>query len=237
MTPAARETTDLAMSIQKIIRVVALTAVSVGLPIAAPAAVAGPVSGIVRTVGRPGVVPAASLVYAERIDGAAPRQAGRFTLRQKNKTFTPRLLGVPVGASVEFPNDDTIFHNVFSLSGPQPFDLGQYRSGESQSRAFTQAGTYRVFCNIHPNMSALILVVPTPYVAVTGGDGRFVLDLPAGRYRLTAVSERASPVSIEVTAEAGATQSQPLTLDETAWVAVRHTNKYGKDYPAASYGR
>jgi len=237
MTPAARETTDLAMSIQKIIRVVALTAVSVGLPIAAPAAVAGPVSGIVRTVGRPGVVPAASLVYAERIDGAAPRQAGRFTLRQKNKTFTPRLLGVPVGASVEFPNDDTIFHNVFSLSGPQPFDLGQYRSGESQSRAFTQAGTYRVFCNIHPNMSALILVVPTPYLAVTGGDGRFVLDLPAGRYRLTAVSERASPVSIEVTAEAGATQSQPLTLDETAWVAVRHTNKYGKDYPAASYGR
>ena len=237
MTPAARETTDLAMSIHKIIRVVALTAVSVGLPIAAPAAVAGPVSGIVRTVGRPGVVPAASLVYAERIDGAAPRQAGRFTLRQKNKTFTPRLLGVPVGASVEFPNDDTIFHNVFSLSGPQPFDLGQYRSGESQSRAFTQAGTYRVFCNIHPNMSALIVVVPTPYVAVTGGDGRFVLDLPAGRYRLTAVSERASPVSIEVTAEAGATQSQPLTLDETAWVAVRHTNKFGKDYPAASYGR
>ena len=237
MPSAARETTDLAMSIQKIVRVVALTAVSVGLPIAAPAAVAGPVSGIVRTVGRPGVVPAASLVYAERIDGVAPRQAGRFTLRQKNKTFTPRLLGVPVGASVEFPNDDTIFHNVFSLSGPQPFDLGQYRSGESQSRAFTQAGTYRVFCNIHPNMSALILVVPTPYVAVTGGDGRFVLDLPAGRYRLTAVSERASPVSIEVTAEAGATQSQPLTLDETAWVAVRHTNKFGKDYPAASYGR
>jgi plastocyanin len=229
--------TDMALSIQMIVRVAALTGVCVGLPIPVPSVAAGPVSGVVRTVGRPGVVPAASLVYAERVDGAAPRQAGRFTLRQKNKTFTPRLLGVPAGASVDFPNDDTIFHNVFSLSGPQPFDLGQYRSGASQSRTFTQAGTYRVFCNIHPNMSALILVVPTPYLAVTGGDGRFVLDLPAGRYRLTAVSERAAPVSIEVTAEAGATQAQPLTLDETAWVAVRHKNKFGKDYSAASYNR
>src|SRR3990170_684891 len=157
---------------------------------AAPAA-AGPVSGIVRTAGRPGVVPAQSIVYAEPIDAAPPRQAGRFTLRQKNKTFTPRLLAVPVGSSVEFPNDDSIFHNVFSLSGPQPFDLGLYRGGQSQSRTFAQSGRYRVFCNIHPNMSALILVVPTPYVALAASDGRFVLELPAGRYRVTAVSERA----------------------------------------------
>jgi plastocyanin len=225
------------MTMQMIVRVVVLAAVCSWLPIAAPPAGAGPVSGTVRTVNRPGVVPAASLVYAERMDGAAPRQAGRFTLRQKNKTFTPRLLGVPVGASVDFPNDDTIFHNVFSLSGPQPFDLGQYRSGESQSRTFTQAGSYRVFCNIHPNMSALIVVVPTPYVAISGSDGRFVLDLPAGRYRLTAISERAAPVSLEITAEAGATQAPPLTLDETTWVAVQHKNKFGKDYPAASYRR
>jgi plastocyanin len=218
-------------------RLVASAVMCAGTTIGVAPAAAGPVSGAVRTVGRPGVVPAPSLVYAERIDGAAPRQGGRFALRQKNKTFTPRLLGVPAGSVVEFPNDDTIFHNVFSLSGPQPFDLGQYRSGESQSRTFTQAGTYRVFCNIHPNMSALILVVPTPYVAVTGGDGRFVLDLPPGRYRLTAVSERAAPVSLEVTAETGAVQAPPLMLDETAWVAVQHKNKYGKDYPAASYPR
>ena len=154
----------MAIAMRMIARAVAAAAVCVGFSIGASPAGAGPVSGVVRTVGRPGVAPAASLVYAERIDTAAPRQAGRFTLRQKNKTFTPRLMGVPVGAAVEFPNDDSIFHNVFSLSGPQPFDLGQYRSGESQSRTFSQAGTYRVFCNIHPNMSALILVVPTPYV-------------------------------------------------------------------------
>jgi plastocyanin len=218
-------------------RVIAPAVLCLGLASGATPADAGPVSGVVRTLGRPGLVPAPTLVYAERTDTAAPRQGGRFTLRQKNKTFTPRLLGVPVGSVVDFPNDDIIFHNVFSLSGPQPFDLGHYRSGESQSRTFTQAGTYRVFCNIHPNMSAQILVVPTPYVAMTGVDGRFVLDLPPGRYRLTAVSERAGPASIEVTAESGATQAQPLTLDETAWVAVQHKNKFGKDYPAASYNR
>ena len=92
---------------------------------------AGPVSGVVRTVARPGVVPAPTIVYAEPIGRPAPRQPGRFTLRQKNKTFLPRVLGIPVGSSVDFPNDDMIFHNVFSLSGPQPFDLGLYRSGEA----------------------------------------------------------------------------------------------------------
>ena len=220
-----------------IARAMASAVVCLGLASGATPADAGPVSGIVRTLGRTGVVPAPSLVYAERTDTAAPRQGGRFALRQKNKTFTPRLLGVPVGSVIDFPNDDIIFHNVFSLSGPQPFDLGQYRSGQSQSRSFTQAGTYRVFCNIHPNMSALILVVPTPYVAITDADGRFVLDLPPGRYRLTAVSERAGPASVEITAQSGATQAEPLTLDETAWVATQHKNKFGKDYPAASYDR
>ncbi len=207
------------------------------LLIAAAPVAAGPVSGVVRTVGRSGVIPAQSVVYAEPIDAAPPRQAGRFTVRQKNKTFTPRLLGVPVGSSVEFPNDDNIFHNVFSLSGPQPFDLGLYRSGQSQSRTFVQSGTYRVFCNIHPNMSALILVVPTPYVTLPASQGRFVLELPAGRYRLTALSERAAPVSIEVTAEAGATQAPELTLDESAWMAIQHKNKFGKDYSTADYKR
>jgi plastocyanin len=218
-------------------RAMASAIVCLGLAFAATPAGAGPVSGVVRTLGRQGLVPAPSLVYAERTDTAAPRQSGRVTLRQKNKTFTPRLLGVPVGSVVDFPNDDIIFHNVFSLSGPQPFDLGQYRSGQSQSRTFTQAGTYRVFCNIHPNMSALILVVPTPYVVMTDADGRFVLDLPPGRYRLSAVSERAGPASIEITAESGATQAGPLTLDESAWVAVQHKNKFGKDYPPAAYSR
>ena len=203
----------------------------------AASAHAGPVSGTVRTLGRSRGAPAPSVVYAEPIGVNAPRQPGRLTLRQKNKTFLPRVLGAPVGSSVTFPNDDLIFHNVFSLSGPQPFDLGLYRSGEAPSRTFAQPGTYRVFCNIHPQMSAIILVVPTPYVTVADPDGRFVLDLPVGRYRVTAISERASPVSVEVTADAGASTVPPLTLDESSWVAVQHKNKFGRDYPAAAYKR
>lgn len=201
----------------------------------APGATAGPVSGLVRTLVRAGGAPAAALVYAEPIGASAPRQPGKFTLRQKNKTFLPRLLGVPVGSTVTFPNDDLIFHNVFSLSGPQPFDLGLYRTGEAPARTFTQPGTYRVFCNIHPQMSALIVVVPTPHVALAAQDGRFVLDLPPGRYRLTATSDRAPAASVEVVADAGATVAPELTLDESKWVAVQHKNKFGKDYPAAAY--
>ena len=198
---------------------------------------AGPVSGVVRTIGRPGVAAATAIVYAEPIGVAAPRQPGKFSLRQKNKTFLPRVLGVPAGSSIDFPNDDRIFHNVFSLSGPQPFDLGLYRTGQSPSRTFARPGTYRVFCNIHPQMSALILVVPTPHVTLAGRDGRFVLDLPPGRYRLTATSERASPVSVEIVAEAGAAVAPELSLDESQWVQVQHKNKFGNDYPAASYKR
>jgi plastocyanin len=216
--------------------VAAATAAAAAIVLLSDVAVqAGPVSGRILTSTRSGVAPATAVVYAEPIDVAPARRPGRFTLRQKNKTFLPRVLGVPVGSSVDFPNDDLIFHNVFSLSGPQPFDLGLYRSGQTPSRTFAQPGTYRVFCNIHPQMSALILVVPTPHVTVAGADGRFVLELPAGRYRVTAISERASPASVEVVAEAGATVAPDLMLDESSWAPVQHTNKFGKEYPAAAY--
>ena len=196
---------------------------------------AGPVTGIVRTVARRGVAPAVAVVYAEPIDAAAPRAPRRFTLTQKNKTFQPRVLGVPLGSTVDFPNNDGIYHNVFSLSGPQPFDLGLYRAGESRSRTFTGPGIYRVFCNIHPQMTAVIVVAPTAFTTVASPDGRFTLDLPPGRYRVTAVSERASAVSAEITSTEGASTAPELTLDESDWVFTQHLNKFGKDYPAAEY--
>jgi plastocyanin len=201
----------------------------------ASAADGGLVSGVVRTAVAPGARPAPAVVYAEPVDAAAPRRPGRFTVRQKNKTFQPSVLAIPSGSTVEFPNEDAIFHNVFSLSGPQPFDLGLYRGGASHSSTFTSPAAYRVFCNIHPQMSAIILVVPTPHVALADRNGRFVLDLPPGRYRLTATSERASPVSVEIVAEAGAAVAPELSLDESQWVQAQHKNKFGNDYPAASY--
>jgi plastocyanin len=202
---------------------------------APPPAAAGPVSGIIRTTTRGGVAPATAVVYAEPLDTAAARTNGKFTLRQRNKTFQPHLLAVPVGGTVVFPNDDPIFHNVFSLAPPQPFDLGLYRGGDSRERTFTRPGRYRVFCNIHPQMSALVLIVPTPHAATVAADGRFVLDLPPGRYRVTALSERAEPVSVEVTSVAGAVTAPDLTLDESKWVFTQHKNKFGQEYPEAAY--
>jgi len=203
----------------------------------AESAEAGPVSGSVRIVTRERGTGATAIVYAEPLDTTPPRKPARFTLGQKNKTFQPRVLPVPIGSTVEFPNDDGIFHNVFSLSGPEPFDLGLYRAGESRPRTFTRAGTYRVFCNIHPHMTALVVVLPTPYTTLAAADGRFVLELPPGRYKLTAMSERAAPVSVDIVAAAGATTAPELTLDESSWVFVQHRNKFGKDYPAAAYQR
>jgi plastocyanin len=196
---------------------------------------AGPVTGVVRTVARAGVAAATAVVYAEPIDAAPPRAPRRVTLTQKNKTFQPRVLAVPAGSSVDFPNNDGIFHNVFSLSGPQPFDLGLYRAGESRTRTFATPGTYRVFCNIHPQMSAVIVVAPTAFTTLASADGRFTLDLPPGRYRLTALSERASPVSVEIASTQGASAAPELRLDESAWVFATHKNKFGQDYPAAAY--
>ena len=214
-----------------------LAASSIALCVVAAAHVdAGVVTGIVRTVAREGVARATAVVYAEPIDAVAPRTPRRVTLGQKNKTFQPRVLAVPVGSTVEFPNNDIIYHNVFSLSGPQPFDLGLYRAGESRSRTFTDPGTYRVFCNIHPQMTAVIVVAPSGLTALTSPDGRFTLDLSPGRYRLTAVSERASPVSAEITSLPGASTAPELTLDESEWV-LTHKDKFGKDYPAAAYRR
>jgi len=212
----------------RIVLIVALTA----LP---SSAAAGPVSGVVRTVARAGIAPAPAIVYAEPLDAAAPRTTTTVSLVQKDKSFQPHILAIPAGSTVSFPNNDPIFHNVFSLSAPQPFDLGLYRSGQTRSRTFSNPGTYRVFCNIHPQMSALVVVVATAHITTAGADGRFTLTLPPGRYRLTALSERAGPVSVEATSAAGAVVAPELTLDESAWTAVQHKNKFGQEYPAAAY--
>ncbi len=204
--------------------------------LASPAASGADVlSGTIATRVRPGATAAPVVVYAEPLSGNAPARAtGPLAMTQRNKSFTPRVLGVPVGAVVQFPNEDGLFHNVFSLSPGQAFDLGLYRSGASKNRTFATAGVVRVFCNIHPQMTALVVVAPTPWIVNAGADGAFRFDLPPGRYTLTALSERAPTVSIEVTVS-GATPAPSLTLDESAFVAAPHANKFGKPYPEAAY--
>jgi plastocyanin len=204
---------------------------------AAPAVVAcEPLTGRVVIRATPGAAPAQAVVYAEPLDGTAPIRRASVSIAQKNKTFVPRVLGVPMNSTVAFPNADQIFHNVFSLSAPEPFDLGLYRAGSSKSRTFSRPAVYHVFCNIHPQMAAFIVVAPSPWVTTAGSDGAWRLDVPPGRYRVTALSERSQPVSIEVRVAAGAPDAV-LTLDESLFAPTQHLNKFGQPYPKEAYKR
>jgi len=114
----------------------------------------------------------------------------RATMDQRNETFVPRLLAITVGTTVEFPNSDRVYHNVFSLSGAKRFDLGRYPAGRSRSERFDRPGIVRVFCEIHSHMSAYILVFNHRYFSVTGTDGRYqIARVPSGRYTLVAWNE------------------------------------------------
>jgi plastocyanin len=211
---------------------ITLTAAGV---VAAGIASADVLSGTVTARVRQGAPAAPAVVYAEPLEGNAPLRPGApVAIEQRDKTFIPRVLAVPVGTTVRFPNSDGIFHNVFSLSPGNAFDLGLYRSGASKSRVMTTPGMVRVFCNIHPQMTAVVVTVPTPWVTVAGNGGAFRLELPAGRYRLTALSERAAAITAEVTV-AGATAAPALTLDESGFTAVPHANKFGRPYPPEAY--
>ena len=191
-----------------------------------------PVTGRVKVTGRAIGTNVTTIVYAELLTGRTPVQPGKFSLAQKNKSFLPHVLAIPVGSTVDFPNTDEIFHNIFTLSRPSPFDLGLYRNGESKSRVFSMPATYRVFCNIHPQMAAVIIVLPTSYIAEATAAGEYRLDLPAGRYRITAWSERGGESSTaEITVGSGASPAADLSLDESKFVDAPHKNKLGQDYP------
>jgi plastocyanin len=191
------------------------------------------VAGKVRVTGRADAS-VKTIVYAERLDAPDKPRATRARLTQKDKSFVPRVVAVPAGSTVDFPNVDPIFHNVFSLSAPTPFDLGLYRAGASKSRTFAQPATYRVFCNIHPEMTAVLLVLPTDNITETDGSGAWKLALPPGRYRITAWSERSQPATVELTVS-GTTSAPELALDESKFVELPHKNKLGQDYPKNPY--
>jgi plastocyanin len=122
------------------------------------------------------------VVYVDDLplSGSLPTSA---TLAQKNVQFAPEILVVPVGTSVSFPNQDTIFHNVFSLSKAKQFDLGYYPAGQTRTVKFEKAGVIQVYCHIHRDMNAAILVVPNQWYMRPGKDGTFTLsEIPAGTH-------------------------------------------------------
>jgi plastocyanin len=159
-----------------------------------------------------------------------------LTLVQKDKRFDPHVLVVEVGTVVDFPNRDPFFHNVFSLFDGKRFDLGLYEAGSTRGVRFDRPGVCYIFCNIHAEMSAVVVVVNTPYFAVSNRSGEFEIpEVPAGRYRLNVWAERCLPktlteLSREVTVGSDTAVLGTIHLEKSREVVTVHRNKYGKDY-------
>ena len=173
------------------------------------------------------------------VQGTAPLPANAHaTMLQTNKTFSPHVLPVTVGTTVDFPNADPIFHSAFSSYNGQIFDVGLYPPGTSRSVRFTREGIVRVFCNIHSSMSAIIVVLGTPYFAMTKRDGSFTIpDVPPGEYQLRAFHERATEATLHALNHRVTVAKEPLAIptiviSEAGYLPMPHTNKYGREYPA-----
>ncbi len=210
---------------------------SSGRPSAAPEPAAGTVTGRVHVVAHPARRLATAGAYPGRVVGAAseretseldnvivyistPMSVGsapqRVAIRQTNEEFVPHVVPVIVGSTVEFPNDDLIFHNVFSLSRAATFDLGRYPRSVSKARTFTKPGVVKVFCHLHSHMSAIVRVFAHPYFTVPDRTGRFTITgVPAGRLEVTAWHERAGEVTHAATIEHGATTELNFSLPLT----------------------
>lgn len=156
-------------------------------------------------------------------------------LVQKNKAFHPSLIVIPVGGKVEFPNHDPFFHNVFSLFEGKRFDLGLYESGTTRFVRFDKPGISYIFCNIHAQMSAVVIALATPYYAISDARGDIsIANVPQGRYQMHIFHPSVTPevlraLNREITVGAGDSFLGSFTLSESD-VTMAHKNKYGRDY-------
>ncbi len=173
----------------------------------------------------------ASPILVYLVGFTEPPPTETVEILQRGKTFLPNLQGITAGQQVSFPNGDPFYHNVFSPSSVRKFDLGQYRPGETRSRMFPKPGVVDVYCNIHPQMSATILVLPNRRFATAKRDGSYAIGgVPPGRWTIYAYSRRAEkPVGKEVVVTAGATTTVDFRVTETR-VDFSHLNKYGEKY-------
>ncbi len=159
-------------------------------------------------------------------------------MEQRNKTFLPHVLAIEAGTRVDFPNFDPIFHSAFSNYNGKIFDLTLYPPNSSKSVRFDDAGIVRVFCNIHPTMSAVIIVLDTPYYSTTKKDGTFRIEnVPAGDYKLRVFHERATEETLSALTRTihvsdAPIMTPPLIISESKYLAIPHKNKYGHDYHA-----
>ena len=177
-----------------------------------------------------------AVIWLKPVQGdAANRVApGGFTLLQQNKMFLPHLLVVPVGSSVAFPNADPFFHNVFSLFDGRRFDLGLYEAGSTRSVTFSREGVSYIFCNIHSEMSAVVISLSTPYHAVADAQGFFHLrNIPEGDYEMHIWVEGRRQNSLEGLTHRIHIAANASDLGEIGMGAPEqknHTNKFGRPY-------
>ncbi len=202
---------------------------------AQPETVSGKV--VIQQNGKPARSAEGAVVWLTPTKGEAPKPPEKvFRLTQKNKHFSPHLLVVPVGSAVLFPNQDPFFHNVFSVYEGTRFDLGLYESGSSKEVHFNRPGPSYIFCNIHPEMSAVIMVMTTPYYATTDAAGDYTIaTVPPGEYEFSVWYENASPDQLKglqhrVTVTASTAQLADVTVQAAPSLAANHKNKYGQDY-------
>lgn len=169
-----------------------------------------------RRVGRPAAKIAEILnvvVFVKNALHQGDLPATHATIVQQDEAFLPRVVAITRGSTVDFPNADPIFHNVFSLSRGSTFDLGRYPRGETRSRRFPQAGLVRVYCHIHSHMTASIMVFDHPYFRIPAADGSFAIDdVPAGTYQVSAWHERIGESTSPVRVEAGRTARLEFAL-------------------------
>ena len=202
------------------------------LPLAA-ATVSGKVSFITKRGQNP--VANETLVWLEPAGKAVRKSPQTFQMMTRGKTLVPHVLAIPLGSTVEFPNDDPISHNLFSLSPGATFDLGLYRRGAGKSHKFDVPGVVNVYCNVHPSMSSVIHVMATPYYTFADAAGNYALgDVPPGKYRLVAWNEQGGQTitDVDVSTAGAVSGALAVTLDSRNYRITQHMDKNGKPYQA-----
>ncbi len=169
------------------------------------------------------------------VSGAAPVPPPKLV--QKDKKFVPHLIVVSAGTAVEFPNHDPFFHNVFSLFEGKRFDLGLYEAGTTRMVHFDRVGVSYIFCNIHPEMNAVVVALKTPYYGISNAAGKISIPhVPAGRYTMQVWAEPAGITTLKSLTRTVTVSEPDQSLGVIRVVAdappVPHKNKYGRDYDA-----
>lgn len=175
------------------------------------------------------------IVFLEGKTAPAPKKLlqKKYVMDARNKQFEPRMMIIPKGATVHFPNSDPIIHNVFSVSGKNRFDAGRFGKGPGASHLFKESGLVRVYCNVHHQMNAVIYVTDNPWFTYADANGAFVIkDAPPGEYRITAIHRVAGKTSMDLTVGPDGQTSVSLKLVAKRKKLKRHKNKHGKAYKA-----